>query len=89
MLNCAPAKQTAKWRTEVEDALQACGAGSVRIVGTLSDSEAYSTSLVQGQGVTEDGDDGVAVAEIMDLYQGLVELEKEREDKLRRVRRRK
>ncbi len=89
VLNCAPAKQTAKWRSEVEDALQACGAGSVRIVGTLSDREAYSTSLVHGQGVTEDGDDAWPLREIMDLYQGLVELEKEREDKLKRLRRRK
>lgn len=89
VLNCTPARPTAKWRAEVEDALQSCGAGSVRIIGTLSDREAYSTSLEQGQGVTEEGDDEVAVAEIMGLYQGLVELEKEREDKLKRLRRRK
>jgi chromosome partitioning protein len=89
VLNCAPTKRTARWRTEVEDALEHCGAGGVRIVGTLSDREAYSACLEHGQGVTEDGEDDVAVAEIMHLYHGLVEMEKEREDKLKRVRRRK
>jgi chromosome partitioning protein len=89
VLNCAPRKQTGRWRSEVEDALQSCGAGSVRIIGTLADRETYSTSIERGQGVTEEGDDAAAIAEILELYQGLADLEKEREEKLNRVRRRK
>ena len=87
VLNCAPRKQTAKWREEVDEALQSCGAGSVAIIGTLADREAYSTSIEQGQGVTEEGEDEEAIAEILGLYKGLVELETERGKKLKKVRR--
>ncbi len=89
VVNCAPKKQTAKWRDDLEKALEACGAGSIPIIGSLSDREAYSTSIEHGQGVTEDADDAKAVEEVLDLYAGLTELEKEREKKLRRVRGRK
>lgn len=87
VLNCAPRRQTAKWRAEVDDALQSCGAGGVGIIGTLADRDAYSTSIEHGQGVTEEQEDDEAVTEILDLYRGLVELEDERSKKLKRVRR--
>jgi chromosome partitioning protein len=87
VLNCTPKKPTAKWRAEIDEALHSCGAGSVPIIGALADREAYGTSLEHGQGVTEEGEDEHAVAEILDLYQGLVDLEMERGRKLKRVRR--
>ncbi len=87
VLNCAPKRQTAKWRAEVDDALQSCGAGSVVIIGTLADREAYGTSIEHGRGVTEEREDDEAVTEILALYQGLVDLEAERSKKLKRVRR--
>lgn len=89
VVNCAPRKQTAKWREELEKALGSCGAGALAIIGTLADREAYSAAIEHGQGVTEDGDDEKAVDEILALYDGLVELEAEREQKLRKVRVRK
>lgn len=89
VLNCAPKKPTAKWRAEVADALQSCGAGSVPVLGVLADRDAFITSIEHGQGVTEEGEDDDAIAEIMGLYQSLVELETDRKNKLKRVRRQK
>ncbi len=89
VVNGAPRKQTAKWREDFEKALAACGAGGIPIIGCLAEREAYSAAIELGQGVTEDGDDEKAVEEVLDLYQGLVELEKDRERKLRKARGRK
>lgn len=89
VVNCAPRKQSAKWREELEKALTSCGAGSLGIIGTLADRESYSAAIEQGQGVTEDGDDERAVEEILQLYEGLEGLEAERKKKLERIRRRK
>jgi chromosome partitioning protein len=87
VLNCGPKRPSAKWRNEVNDSLQSCGAGSVGIIGMLADRDAYRTSIEQGQGVTEDGDDSDAMAEILGVYQGLAEQEAERGKRLKAVRR--
>ncbi len=89
VLNCAPKRQSAKWRAELEDALQDCGGDEAPIIGTLSDRCAYSTAIENGQGVTEEQDDPDAVAEILDLYDGVVALEAKRAEKIRTMRRRK
>lgn len=89
VVNGAPKKQSAKWREELEKALDACGAGSIPIIGCLSDREAYSSSIDNGQGVTEDAEDEKAVEEVLDLYEGLAALEEARSQKLRKVRVRK
>jgi chromosome partitioning protein len=89
VLNCVPRRPTAKWRAEVDEALHSCGGGNVRIIGTLADRDAYSSSIEHGQGVTEEQEDDEAVAEVLGLYEGLLDLENERHDKLQRVRRRK
>lgn len=87
VLNCTPRRPSAKWRQEVNLSLQSCGAGGVGIIGALADREAYRTSIEHGQGVTEDGDDGDAMAEILGVYQGLAEQEAERGRKLKAARR--
>jgi chromosome partitioning protein len=87
VLNCAPKRQSQRWRSEVDEALESCGAGSVPVIGALSDREAYAEALEHGQGVTEDKDDPEAVREVLELYQGLVEMEAERHKKLRKARR--
>ena len=89
VINGAPRKQTAKWRQDFETALSTCGAGGIPIVGCLAEREAYSASIEHGQGVTEDADDEKAVEEVLGLYQGLLDLEKDRERKLRKARGRK
>ncbi len=87
VLNCTPKKPTAKWRKEVDEALQSCGAGGVQVIGSLADRPAYSTSIERGQGVTEEKEDEDAVAEILALYEGLAEIESERNRKLKKARR--
>lgn len=87
VLNCAPKRPTAKWRAEVDEALNACGAGGVAVIGMLADREAYSIAIEHGRGVTEEREDDDAVDEILELYKGLVELENERSGKLKRARR--
>lgn len=87
VLNCTPRKPSTKWRAEVNGALESCGAGGVPVIGALADREAYSTAIENGHGVTEEREDADAVAEILALYEGLLELESERAKKLKRVRR--
>lgn len=87
VLNCTPKRLSAKWKRELDEALQSCGAENIPIIGTLADRDAFSTAIERGQGVTEEHDDDDAVAEISALYDGLAELERERETKLKKVRR--
>jgi chromosome partitioning protein len=88
VINCAPRKQSAKWRADFDDALADCGAGGLPIVGVLADRAAYSASILRGRGVAEEQADEGAVREIHDLYRGVVELENERALKLKKMRRR-
>jgi cellulose biosynthesis protein BcsQ len=87
VLNGTPRRQSAKWREELDEALQSCGAGSLPVIGSLSDRAAYAQAIENGHGVTEDAEDVRAVAEILDLYKGLVGLETERRRKINRERR--
>ena len=87
VLNAVPLEPGEDWDTEIAAALGSCNAGGIRILGRLSNREAYVTSLEDGKGVTEEKDDPAAVAETFALYKGLLELESERAARTSSVRR--
>jgi chromosome partitioning protein len=87
VLNCVPKRPSARWRREVDEALEASGAGNVPIIGMLADREAFRTAIEHGRGVTEEGDDEAAMTEILAVYDGLAAIEAERNRRLEAMRR--
>jgi chromosome partitioning protein len=85
VLNGTPPRPTASWRADIEGALAQCGAGALEILGALGERAAYRTSLESGLGVTEEGRDAKAVAEVMELHRNVLALERKRAAALRKL----
>ena len=78
VLNGTPARPSASWRKDMMGALAQCGAGGLDVVGSLADRAAYSASIENGRGVTEEKRDPKAVEGIMELYRNVAGLERRR-----------
>lgn len=89
VLNGTPTRPSASWRSDIEGALAQCGAGGIDIVGALADRAAFSASLENGRGVTEERRDQRAMDEVVDLYRHVATLERRRAAAIRKARGRK
>jgi chromosome partitioning protein len=85
VLNGTPVRPSASWRKDMMGALAQCGAGGLDVVGSLADRAAYSASIENGRGVTEEKRDPKAVEEIMELYRNVAGLERRRAAAIRKA----
>lgn len=64
---------------DIEESFEACGAGGIPIIGTLTDLPAYSRSQAEGVGVVEMRKGTKAYNELTELYGNLDEILRRRE----------